>query len=63
MRTRTYTHYFSKDQIEPLMQLLIELKEDWDEREQYVSEYDQIRGSALLSQAKAGILLLNERTE
>lgn len=59
--TRTYTYFFTADQIVPLLEHLEALEKDWKERRPFVPEWSQRRGDALLAQATAAVLLMNER--
>lgn len=61
--TRTYTHYFSREDLMPLLEQMRVLYDDWEGRREYVPEYDQMRGDSLFNTAMGAIQAMNERAD
>ena len=60
---RTYTLFFTQDQLDPILEMLGELEREWQSRRKYVPEWDQRRGDALLANAVAAVQLMNEKAD
>jgi hypothetical protein len=58
--TRTHTHFFTDEDLRPLVAMLDELHEDWNDRRPHMSEDIAIAGDTRIAVAKAGVLLMAE---
>jgi hypothetical protein len=61
MITHTFTRYFSKQDIEPLQKLVLELDDDFERRASYLSEDIQADARRRIRQARDAVAALSDR--